>query len=42
VQSYLNGGFDRDGERINASKPATDLQELIVNSAQDVRRYVKF
>ncbi|CAB4005594.1 Hypothetical predicted protein, partial [Paramuricea clavata] len=41
VQSYLSGGFDRDGERINASKPATDLQELIANSAQDVRRELK-
>lgn len=42
VQRYLNGGFRQDGERINASKPPTDLQELIVNSAESVQRFVCF
>jgi hypothetical protein len=41
VQGYLNGGFERDGERINASEPTTDLQELIVNSAGGVKRCVQ-
>lgn len=40
VRSYLTGGFEKDGERIKSSKPPTDLQELIVNSAESVQRCV--
>ena len=42
MQSYLNGAFDRDGKRLNEGEPATDLEELIVNSAEDVKRLVHF
>ena len=41
VQCYLNGGFDRDGKRMSGSEPATDLQDLIVNCAEGVKRELK-
>ncbi|XP_028400181.1 phosphatidylinositol 3,4,5-trisphosphate 5-phosphatase 2A-like isoform X2 [Dendronephthya gigantea] len=41
VRSYLSGGFERDGEKLAESRPAAELQKLVVASAVGLKRELK-